>query len=310
MVQEFRTSSNHGQGLDLELKSTLIICTRNRREDLTRCLESIRTSNRIPDEILIVDSSDLGFRMNKNELPPRIRDLTRVIFTEPSLTAQRNLGLENISDESQVVHFIDDDVQVLPEYFSQLEFQLNKGQFIGVTGNQINVFNPFLGKSPEPRYGEVMPSGKAIGVYSEKNIKSVEWLPGCSMSFLLSAIEGLKFNELLKGYAIGEDVDFTYKVSMRGHLSYIPMAELKHNMSPTNRIKYRKLHGVEILNRYMFVKTRQGKLRLRSFWCEYFIQSMKLLHKLCKTGHGLGLLASQLGALSSIARFEIHKCTK
>ena len=294
----------------MELKSSLIICTRNRHEDLARCLESIESSKRIPDEILIVDSSDLGSRINESKVPQLLRSLTRLIFTEPGLTAQRNLGLENISDECQVVHFIDDDVQVLPDYFSQLELQLKKGGDIGVTGNQVNVGNPFLGKLPALRYGEVMPSGTAIGVYGEKNIKNVEWLPGCSMSFLLASIEGLKFNELLKGYAIGEDVDFTYRVSLRGPLSYVPLAELKHNMSSTNRIQYRKLQGVEILNRYMFVKTRLGKLKLRSFWSEYLLRCIKLLFELWKTGRGLGLLASQLGALSSIAKFEIQKCTK
>jgi hypothetical protein len=215
-----------------------------------------------------------------------------------------------LGSDSKIVHFIDDDVVVSRGYFSALESELGKGVCIGVTGNQTNVKDPFSGTKRRINYGEVLPSGRAFGVYGLSNSREVQWLPGCSMSFLVSAIQNLSFNEQLAGYAIGEDVEFTYRLSQFGPLKYVPAAMLLHNMSPVNRIQYRTLHGIEILNRYKFVKTRTGVLRLKSFWFEYLTGVALLFRQVIFTGGGAGLLLSRIASLRSILKFEISRCLK
>ena len=296
--------------MDLELNSTLIVCTRNRKADLQKCLQSVALSDRVPDQILIVDSSDKENKIYLDKIPLNLQSNSQIIYSNPGLTSQRNLGLKNLRINSEIVHFIDDDVVVSRGYFSALESELIKGGLVGVTGNQTNVKNPFNRADRRIKYGEVLPSGKAFGVYEQSTPQEVRWLPGCSMSFLVSAILNVSFNEQLTGYAIGEDVEFTYRLSLSGSLKYVPSATLVHNMSDVNRIQYRTLHGIEILNRYKIVKTRTGVLRLRAFWFEYLTGMFLLSRKLVLKRNGAGLLLSHLNSLILILKFEIMQWLK
>ena len=71
------------------------------------------------------------------------------------------------------------------------------------------------------------------------------------MSFRMSAIRGLKFDERRKGYALGEDVDFGLKALERGPLLYTPTARLIHHLSPTNRAELPELIRSSVHSRWM-----------------------------------------------------------
>ena len=50
------------------MKASVIICTKNRKEELNKCLESIKRQTRLPNEVIIIDDGDLDFFYVENLL--------------------------------------------------------------------------------------------------------------------------------------------------------------------------------------------------------------------------------------------------
>lgn len=91
-----------------------IVATRNRPEALALSLPLMLGQSRLPEEIVVVDSSDdpaankalIGRLASETDVP------LHHITSRAGLSFQRNIGLERIS--SEVVFFPDDDSLVLP----------------------------------------------------------------------------------------------------------------------------------------------------------------------------------------------------
>ena len=97
-----------------------ILCTRNRPKEASSVLHQIQACEDRPELILVVDGSDEAQSL---ELQEDISDLPDVIFmrSAPGLTKQRNVGLGALPSNTGIVHFLDDDVEIEPDYF-----QVNK----------------------------------------------------------------------------------------------------------------------------------------------------------------------------------------
>jgi len=188
------------------------------------------------------------------------------IRTLGGLTVKRNIALAEVEEE--IIHFIDDDVEVEPDYFKELIRTLRDSpQAAGAGGAMARpdvdgaksaaatiyalIARLTLRASPHP--GRVLRSGHNIGCYDWPKAINVHWLPGCSMSFRMSAIRGLKFDERRKDWGPGEDVDFGLKALERGPLLYTPTARLIHHQSPTNRNRddYRERIRADVRSRWM-----------------------------------------------------------
>ena len=99
---------------------SLIICTYMRPKPLLKLLESVRKQTVYPDEILIVDGS-------KNEeteialLHNKFKNLKYYLVDEKDrgLTKQRNFGIKNVSNVTEIVCFLDDDTVLDDDYFEQ-----------------------------------------------------------------------------------------------------------------------------------------------------------------------------------------------
>jgi len=230
----------------------LVVCTRNRIDDIKRCLASVQFASYIPGRILVVDSSD---GRETEEFCAQFHLPITYIRAPRGLTIQRNIALAEIHED--IVHFIDDDVEVEGDYFHALNQALHDSpQTAGAGGAIVNaganrpelLARLALKSSTHP--GRVLRSGYNSGCFDLPRAINVDWLPGCSMSFRMSAIRGLKFDERRKGYALGEDVDFGLKALERGPLLHTPAARLVHHVSPTNRADQPELVRASVHNRW------------------------------------------------------------
>jgi GT2 family glycosyltransferase len=231
----------------------LVICTRNRIDDVKRCLASVEAARYVPGRILVVDSSD----GRETEEYCAQSDVPITYIRAPrGLTIQRNIALAEVREE--IVHFVDDDVEVEPDYFRELIQVLRDsphaagvgGAMAGAGASRPALIQRLILKS-SLRPGLVLRSGYNTGCYNSPNPINVDWLPGCSMSFRMSAICGLKFDERRKGYAPGEDVDFGLKALERGPLLYTPTARLTHHLSPTNRADLPEMVRASVHSRWI-----------------------------------------------------------
>jgi len=240
------------------MTSSIIICTRNRVNDLMLCLESIEAQTHLPDEVLIVDASDdehLGTLLKKQ---PFDALSIRYIHTEPGLTRQRNIGIENASGD--ILFFFDDDIVLEKEYIEKVVDVYNDKRLNnvgGVQGIDLNTKESFLkGKrrlifcrlfllSRSDRYAKLLPSGSTTHLdmaspeirYSKDPIR-VNLMSGCMMSFHKKVFYDFKFDENYAGYSHGEDVDFSHSVSKKYNMYFTPSAKAYHNQNQDKKNWY------------------------------------------------------------------------
>ena len=167
----------------------LVICTRNRSHSLRNLLELIAIQKTIPDCILVVDSSDDD---STELLVKGYKKLPLLIFvkSKPGLPHQRNVGVRFLKKESlyenlMYVSFLDDDVEINPNYFENVIkcFSDNpRAVIVGGydkaanyrAGNRITQFLNITGSSP----GKILKSGITSYPFPDSKITQVSWVPG------------------------------------------------------------------------------------------------------------------------------------
>lgn len=254
------------------MKISVIICTRNRFDDFTKTLPSIAAQSRLPDELIVVDSSDenkLEAYLTSVKLPFH----AHYFHTQPGLTLQRNRGIRECA--SDLVFFFDDDVDLDVKYLAEVEkvFASDTDHKIGAVGGKI------IEKSPLPvrfkleqftfyvlrlifgvvgtRNGKFYSSG--MPSHPSKNQPSgyIECLSGCCMAFRREVFEKAKFDEALAHYGLMEDVDISKQTLDAGYkIYYQTSATLIHNESPMNRLKVQQWAEMSVVNYdYLFRKS-------------------------------------------------------
>lgn len=262
-----------------KVTSSVILCTRNRLSDMLTALPSIALQTELPQEIIVVDSSDKplteheSFKalFNESHFP---HTLLKYIHTNPGLPYQRNIGATLATQD--ILYYFDDDVILESDYLEQMNaiFTANS-QYAGGMGtvtnmrqsrNMFDYAKAFFLLQRDFSSGKFTASGMPTHTYGLQTFKEVEVLGGCCMAFRRSVLEQHKFDENLRGYAFMEDCDFSRRVSYQMPLFYNPQAKLKHMVSPAardrvidNRAMYIKYYS------YLFYKNFYSRSRLKIF---------------------------------------------
>jgi glycosyltransferase involved in cell wall biosynthesis len=146
------------------MKFSVVIPTMRREEILAETLASLETCDPCPDEVIVVDSDDSGSSETVVTAFDQAVPLSvHYVRTEPSLTRQRNLGIEDASGD--VVVFFDDDVSVPPEIFSRLSDVYADPSIVGATGK---VIEPEAHKrlGPQSSLRRFLPGGGREGTFT------------------------------------------------------------------------------------------------------------------------------------------------
>lgn len=258
------------------MSQIVAICTRNRPTDLVEALRHVRAID-AGIEILVADSSDEPAAAAVAALVGET-DACLLLLCHPGLARQRNQALAWIRSErpdADVVHFIDDDTEVLPGYFDEITRALDAGPDVaGVGGVVVNQARPrhvrikslFFLYSDRP--GVVLPSGRTtIGHYEGDEATSPQWLPGCAMSYRLSATGSAAFDDRLEGYSYGEDMYFSFAVRAHHRLAIAPKAQVRHRLSEQNRLSRTRLAADRIALLHRFVRENPDRgMRRTAFW--------------------------------------------
>lgn len=268
------------------VNDVIVICTRNRPDDMSRFMNSLLGQQRLPKKALVVDSSDGDAT---EELVTKFSHVNKHVCvqyarTAAGLTYQRNYALRLIREKFDVVHFVDDDVELEPNYLAELNDAFERmPELVGAGGAIIDWWN---GRRPSAfarfaladsnKSGVVTRAGFNVMVREVTSAMDVEWLSGCSMSYRSNAISNLWFDERRKGYAIGEDVDFGLRASAIGRVLFIPTARLYHHESPVNRHKRPYLVRMGINHRWTLAEDGLG--RVGKGWVFYGTAMLGMRH--------------------------------
>lgn len=226
-------------------KDAIVICTYRRKPDLDRCLRSILQCKDRPEIIMIVDGD--SDQTLANWISIEFPSVTYV-QSEKGLTLQRNLAIQLLANV-RYIFFLDDDTELLGEYFSRVieTFESTCAIGVGVTPqpyviNRVHSLHGFLGQALYRVFGQV--SAKQ-GIVTRSGLNSsryhgegpADWLPGCSMTYHRESIGQTRFDKRRAGYGLGEDVDFGLKMSSKGLLYWTSKPQIIHHQSPANRIR-------------------------------------------------------------------------
>ena len=264
-------------------KISVIIPTKNRTQDVIRCLNSIKIQTMLPDEVVIVDSSDTEELKSKlnifNDLSIKyIHDI------EASLTRAENIGIEDSIGD--IIIILDDDVILEKNHIEEIirVFDIYPAEKIGgVTGNVMSnqpksLIKRFFSFGMHVfatmffllRYGngKFQLSGMPTTIRNADKITECEFLFGCDMAFRKDVIAEFKFDENFHGYSWGEDDDIAYRVSRKYQNLYTPFAKFVHANSPSmggNKYAEMKM-GIEN-HYYLFRKNLPQNLKHKfAFW--------------------------------------------
>ncbi|OKP99537.1 glycosyltransferase family A protein [Paenibacillus sp. P46E] len=252
---------------------SVVICTRNRVQDLTRCIHSITNQDigrTCPIEVIVIDDGAIP-----EEVLGEFETLLTACgypFIYHSKT-DRGLWLSRIKavelSTMDKILFLDDDVEIPAHYLSTLnQTYLDYPNCAGVGGIAIGMHNSFLGTircllsfQQSLSSGKLSLSGQAGSMYNwhkARKIFKTEFQHGCNMSFKKEAIKDLGPVPWLKSYSVGEDILMSRIARKSGPLYINPELKLLHHESPASRDNLEDVAYTRVLNHVYLLKDKKS----------------------------------------------------
>ncbi len=256
-----------------------------RAKPLLNLLNSVKNQTYYPSEILVIDGSTNDETKNVIEN----NSFKNLIYYQVSaehrgLTKQRNFGISKVSNDIDVVAFLDDDTILEKNYFENIVKTFNENpNSIGVGGVAINenkwkvnsnnikqsskyytienyyiketsrnYLRNILGLSSKELPG-IMPefsNGRTCSYPLNGKSYPVDLIVGMAMNFRKSVFDSIKFSTYFEGYGLYEDADFSLRALQLGQNYIATSAQLSHFHDSSGRP-----------NKYNY-----GKMVLRNGW--------------------------------------------
>lgn len=257
------------------VRFSLIIATKGRPTSLRDALESSARGLPQDGEVIVVDGDpEHSAESVVRGVGDRYPDMDiRHVASDPGAALQRNVGIDLAGGE--VVVFIDDDCKVEPGLFEVLTSVYEDPSVVGVTGRIEGPSCDRLGSNPNSRLRWLLLGGGRQGsmtsfgfrrpIIDVEQPRDVQFMPGPFMSARRDAAAEVRFDERLAAYSLGEDDDFSYRLSRRGRIRYEPAAVVHHQELGWRHMDRRQMDCLQVVNRtYLFHKNFTQTLRARA----------------------------------------------
>lgn len=267
---------------------SVVICTRNRVKDLTRCIHSMTNQTMSKDyniEVIIVDDGEIPEAvLDEYEALLNKKGYSFVYYskTDHGLWLSRIKAVELASMDT--ILFLDDDVEIPAHYFSTLlQTYLDFPDCVGVGGVAIGMRNSFFGTircllsfQQSLSSGKLSLSGQAGSMYNWHKARKTfrtEFQHGCNMSFKKEAIKDLEPVPWLKSYSVGEDIYMSRVALKKGKLYINPDLKLLHHESSASRDNLEDVAYTRVVNHVHLLKDKKsGPLGyLALLWTTFYL---------------------------------------
>lgn len=211
---------------------SVIVCTRNGRARISKCLRAVAALASGPHECVVVDD---GSTDGTADLVARNFPSVRLLRLSPSgLSAARNAGAAAASGEW--LAFTDDDCEPDIEWLSRLGPACRSGRHAAVGG-------PNLPPPPQSWQEAVVCAAPGAPSHVMLTDEEAEHLPGCNLVVAKSAFERIGgFDPVF--HTAGDDVDFCWRLRDAGYrLGFVPGAFVWHWRRPSVRAFLRQQIG-------------------------------------------------------------------
>jgi glucosyl-dolichyl phosphate glucuronosyltransferase len=250
-----------------------IIATKGRPQALRTVLESSLVTLPRGSEVIVVDgdperSGEPVVRELEARMPLGVEDAGRIRYltSPPGLTIQRNRGIDAASGE--VLLFTDDDCTLEPGIFEVLAAAYADASLVGASGLVVQPDTTRIGSDPYSRLRRLVLGGGRQGTMTSFGFRrpivdldrehELEFMPGPFMSARREAAAVVRFDERLTGYALGEDDDFSFRLSRTGRIRYLPDATVHHGEFGQQAMDPRLFNRILVVNRMYLLRKNFG----------------------------------------------------
>ena len=249
-----------------------VVPTKDRPRDLHRMLGSVASQSCLPDRMIIVDGGDETVEEVTREFPTLNIQYIRVY--PPSLSKQRNAGIDMLDPSMTLAGYLDDDLVLEPGAMETM-FTFWEKAPPDVGGARFNIVNEKLPRGvwikslfliDSRERGTILPSGfhTSIGPVTEN--KYVRWLTGGATLWRRQVIEEFSYDEWFAGTGSLEDVDYSYRVGRKYKLVVVAGARVQHLSYPIRKDRNYLLGKWQAINRMYFVKKNPELSLPRFYW--------------------------------------------
>lgn len=229
------------------MEISVVIPTKNRKNDLLIAINSISIQTIMPKELIIIDQSDNQLDINDIvEIKSMFKNKIELIYYHDTsingLIAAKNYSLKLVS--SDYISFLEDDVIIEADYFENAIMGfVNNPKMKGCSGIVLNItetgnYYPILHKlSHQGIFNDIRPS-----IFTKyKNLKELNLIKSNALSGGISIWSMEVFNTIkfdtINNFHLLEDIDFSNRVyEFYSSELYINTAvRLVHNTSPLGR---------------------------------------------------------------------------
>ncbi len=253
------------------------VCTRGRRRECLACLDSVHAQTRPPSEVIVVEAAE------DDALLGAIRDrwpagrATRLIYARVpggGLTRQRNVAVGHLA--SDVILFVDDDATLDADCLEHLAEPYREDADRRLGGAQAAILERenrpagsalfrrvfLLSRDAPTRPAVLQASGWPRYCSVPEGRMPAEVIRGTAMSYRREVFDTERFDESFPAYALGEDCEFSYRVSRRWRLVVEPAARAHHSPSPASRLGSRAYHRMSVVHTWqLFRRYRRSAWR-------------------------------------------------
>jgi len=216
------------------MKIAVVIASTMRPVTLAATLSSLNDQSRPADEIVVsvVSPSDLPESST-----------ARVVYSERGASRQRNRGTEALSEETDIVAFLDDDMILHRDYLHGIE------AVFAATPDAALIMGHLLAN------GEI--SAAEASALLESPVSSTHYavsqaafggVYGCNMCVRYRVAREEPFDERLPLYSVMEDMDLGTRVRRHGHVGYYYGSLAVHLRTSEGRVCHRVLGFSEVMN--------------------------------------------------------------
>ncbi|MGG1876576.1 glycosyltransferase family 2 protein [Paenibacillus campinasensis] len=215
----------------MNMTISVIIPTYHRVEALMNCMDGLLKQSRYPDEIIFVVRStddDTLQALSLRNLPNQ----TIALVEKSGLIHALNTGVQHST--GAIVVLTDDDTIPHSDWLEKIEqHYIQRPEVGGVGGRDIVHLRGEPIPAQRQEVGVIKPYGRIIGNHHVGlgGVREVDILKGANMSYRRAAIEGLRFDENLKGTGaqVHNELEFSLSVKKQGwKLIYDPEVCVDH----------------------------------------------------------------------------------
>ena len=275
---------------------SVIFPTYQRSNDLKIALDSLLQQTLLPFETIVIDQSDDDLTKTLCSEGKYKKIWTKYIYSDcKSPPKAKQIGMDAMSNYSDIFVFFDDDVKLMPKYLEEvIKFMEKHPEALGGGGKILNFPHKrniieyiwyFLFRTPFISNEFWTVDAQYKNPDKIQNITGMIW---CNM-FYRKKVKNIwyEFVDWMKRYGHADDSFFSYQIyhDYPNSLFYVPKAEIYHYESSAWRILKIQRFNQVIYHRFIFRKKYNFPMRKYYWWNIWF-----MIRQLNKNGNKLEIL--------------------